>query len=168
MGKIGFLLSALVLLSAKQALAFCPVCAIAAGAGVGVAREFGVDDFIVGLWLGGLMVALIAWTIEWLAQKKWVFKYYQYVVGIVFYAITFIPLYFMNIIQKPLKLFDQLPVDKIILGSVLGSFLFWFAGEWYQALKKNNNNKAYFPYQKVIMPLGALILSSVLFYFLIK
>ena len=96
MKKIGFLLSALVLLSAKQALAFCPVCAIAAGAGVGVAREFGVDDFIVGLWLGGLMVALIAWTIEWLAGKKLVFKYYQYVVGIFFYAITFIPLYFMG------------------------------------------------------------------------
>ena len=47
------------LLFAKQALAVCPICTIAVGAGVGLSRYFGVDDAITGLWVGGLIVSMI-------------------------------------------------------------------------------------------------------------
>ena len=42
---------------AGKALALCPVCAIAVGAGIGVSRWLGVDDTITGVWVGGLIVS---------------------------------------------------------------------------------------------------------------
>ena len=153
---------------AKAAMAFCPVCAVAAGAGVGIAREFGVDDYIVGLWLGGLTVALIGWCLDWMKSKKWHFAYDYFWITLAFYVLTIVPLYFMNILGRPMAIFGSWPIDKIILGTLTGSVLFWSAGEWYQELKKNNHNKAYFPYQKVVMPVGTLLAFSLLFYFLSK
>jgi hypothetical protein len=37
---------------------------------------------------------------------------------------------------------------------------------WYQILKKKNNGHAYFPFQKVVMPIVGLALMSVAFYFI--
>jgi hypothetical protein len=37
---------------------------------------------------------------------------------------------------------------------------------WYQALKKRNNGHAYFPFQKVVMPIAWLVLMSTIFYFI--
>ena len=50
----------------SQTLAFCPVCTIAIGAGIGLSRWIGVDDGITGLWVGGLIISLIIWFLSWL------------------------------------------------------------------------------------------------------
>ena len=49
--------------------AICPICTLAVGAGVGLSRWLGVDDTVTGLWIGGLTVSMILWTIFW-ADKK--------------------------------------------------------------------------------------------------
>ncbi|MCX6758247.1 MAG: hypothetical protein NTX14_00895, partial [Candidatus Nealsonbacteria bacterium] len=54
------------LLTARPALAVCPICTVAVGAGLGLSRWFGIDDSISGLWIGGLIVSFILWTIDWL------------------------------------------------------------------------------------------------------
>ncbi|MBU2028952.1 hypothetical protein KJ761_03645, partial [Patescibacteria group bacterium] len=54
--------------------AICPVCTIAVGAGVGFTRYLGIDDTISGLWIGGLTVSIIMWTINWLNKKNIHFK----------------------------------------------------------------------------------------------
>lgn len=38
------------LIFAKKALAVCPICTVAVGAGVGLSRCLGIDDSITGLW----------------------------------------------------------------------------------------------------------------------
>ena len=41
----------------------CAVCTVAIGASLGVAREMGVSDAVVGLWAGALLTLLGYWTI---------------------------------------------------------------------------------------------------------
>ena len=50
--------------------AFCPLCSVVVGAGIGLSQYFGIDDTITGIWLGGLIITLIAWTIYWLNKKN--------------------------------------------------------------------------------------------------
>jgi len=45
-------LSVLVIFNTNQVFAVCPVCTVAAGAGVGLSRWLGIDDIIIGLWVG--------------------------------------------------------------------------------------------------------------------
>lgn len=57
------------LLTIGSAYAICPICTIAVGAGVGLSRWLGVDDTISGIWIGGLAISSIWWTINWLNSK---------------------------------------------------------------------------------------------------
>lgn len=154
-------------LFANSAYAVCPICTIAVGAGIGLAQWLGIDDAVSGLWVGGLTVSLIIWTINWLKKKNILVKLWlQLVIVFGYYAIILIPLYYHKIIGHLLnKLWG---VDKIILGTIVGSIIFWASSAWYEILKKRNSEHAYFPFQKVVMPVGSLLVFSVIFYFLTK
>lgn len=150
----------------SSASAFCPVCVVAAGAGLGFSRWLGIDDTITSLWIGGLLVAVSAWTIDWLKRKKVDFKGLNFVTYLAYYAMVLVPFYTTGFIGHP---FNRLwNIDKIFLGIVIGSIVFYSVGVWYQYLKKKNNGRAYFPFQKVAMPLGSLLILSFVFYFITK
>lgn len=146
--------------------AFCPVCTIAVGAGVGFSRWLGIDDTITGLWIGGFTVSLITWTLNWLSFKKIDFKYKVPLVSLAYFALIFLPLSWIDIIGHPLNRF--LGIDKLVLGMILGSVSFWIGGMSYNKLKIRNNNRAHFPFQKVVMPVAPLVILSIIFYFLTK
>lgn len=149
-----------------SASAFCPVCVVAAGAGLGFSRWLGIDDTVTSVWIGGLLVAISAWTIEWLNGKKINFKGLSLLTYFAYYAMVIIPFYTTGIMGHP---FNRLwNIDKILLGIIVGSLAFYFVGAWYQYLKKKNNNRAHFPFQKVVMPLSSLLILSLVFYFLTK
>jgi len=151
-------------LIAFQAKAFCPVCTVAVGAGVGLSRWLGIDDTITGLWIGGLTVSISIWTIDWLQKKKYNFKFRTLAIFVAYYALIVLPLFFMDIIGHP---FNKLwGVDKLLLGVIIGSIAFYLGGAWYNYLKKRHNNRAYFPFQKVVMPISPLIILSFIFYYL--
>ena len=156
------------LLFAKQALAVCPICTIAVGAGVGLSRWLGIDDSITGLWIGGLTVSMITWTISWFDKKNIQFKGRIFVTILSYYLLIVIPLYFMGIMGNPLNTICSCGLDKLIIGIIVGSFGFWFGAEWYFHLKEKNGGHAYFPFQKVVMPISPLIIMSFIFYFLTK
>ncbi len=160
----GLLLLNFLLMS--SASAFCPVCVVAAGAGLGFSRWLGIDDTITSLWIGGLLVAVSAWTIDWLKRKKINFKGLNFITYLAYYSMVLIPFYTTGFIGHP---FNRLwNIDKIFLGIMVGSIVFYFVGDWYQYLKKKNNGHAYFPFQKVVMPLGSLLILSFAFYFITK
>ena len=48
----------------------CPVCTIAVGAGLDIARRLGVPDSIVGLWAGALLTLLGYWMLKWMDKKN--------------------------------------------------------------------------------------------------
>lgn len=158
-------LSAGIILPLKT-LAVCPLCTIAVGAGIGLSRYLGVDDVISGLWIGGLIVSLIFWTLDWLNKKNIKSRLLPIAVTAVMYGITVIPLKMMNIIGHPLNtLFCG--VDRLIFGIGVGSLMFLAGVFFNDLLKKKNNGKVYFPYQKVVIPVLSLLLSSVIAYLII-
>lgn len=153
-------------LIASPAKAICPVCAIAVGAGVGLSRYFGVDDTITGLWIGALIISMSIWTIEWLTKKKIKFYGQKTITVIAYYLFSVGPLYYNEIIGHP---FNKLwGIDKLVLGIFVGSILFLGGVALNGWLKKMNNNKVFFPFQKVIIPVSMLLLGSAIFYFIIN
>ncbi|HNX10544.1 MAG TPA: hypothetical protein PKI61_00105 [bacterium] len=166
MKKLIFIAASFFLLSAKSVLAFCPVCTVAVGAGVGLSRYFGIDDTITGLWVGGLLVSVSFWTIDWLRKKKVQSPWWALLVFLFYYGTVIIPMYYMEIVGHPFNRFWGM--DKLILGLIIGSIVFYLTGAWYHFLKKKNGGRAYFPLQKVVMPVSSLIIFSVFFYFLTR
>jgi hypothetical protein len=153
------------LLTAASAKAFCPVCTIAVGAGVGLAQWLGIDDTISGLWIGGLTVSVIAWTINWFNIKNIRFFGRKILTILFYYLIIVVPLFYTGIIGHQLnKLWG---IDKLLLGIILGSITFLAGGLWYNYLKKKNG-RAHFPFQKVAMPLAPLVILSFIFYFITR
>lgn len=144
--------------------AVCPICTLAVSACVGLSRYFGVDDTITGLWIGGLIVSMIAWTINWLDKKKVKFYGRKISVALAYYAVIVGPLYYTGIMGHPFnKLWGW---DKLGLGITLGSIGF-ILGVWlHSKLKKKNNDRSYFPFQKVALPIIPLIILNIVFYYL--
>lgn len=153
-------------LIAKSAAAVCPICTIAVASGVGFSRYLGIDDTIIGLWIGGLAVSMITWTIYWLRRKSIRFWGRDWLVIIVYAAMIIIPLYFYGMFSNGADCVCG--INKLLLGLVNGSIGFWAGAEWYNYLKIRNSNKAHFPFQKVIMPITPLIILSLVFYWLVK
>lgn len=153
-------------LLAKPAAAVCPICTIAVASGVGLSRYLGIDDTITGLWVGGLTVSIVIWTINWLDKKKIHFYGRDLVTVLAYVAIIFIPLYFTGLFGNGASCVCG--VNKLLLGIVTGATGFWAGVEWYEYLKDKNNGRAYFPFQKVVMPITPLVILSLVFYWLVS
>lgn len=151
---------------AFSAKAVCPVCVVAIGSGVGLCRWLGIDDTISGLWIGGLIVSIILWTLDWMNKKNFHFKFRNILIWALYYALTIWPLFSFDIMGHPLN--KVWGMDKILFGIIAGSIIFLFAVFLNGYLKKKNNGKVYFPYQKVVIPVALLAIFSFIFYLVIK
>jgi len=149
------------------AQAVCPVCTVAVVGGLGLARFVGVDDTISGIWIGGIILSTSFWFVDW-AYKK--FKKVEKInnnlftisTAILMYGFVLIPMYLGKIIGHP---FNTLwGVDKLVLGTSLGSLAFLLGIFVDKRIRKINNDKVFFHFQKVVFPVAALILSSVIMY----
>lgn len=156
------------LLAARQALAICPVCTIAVCAGLGLSRWLGVNDAVTGLWIGGLLVSTSVWTINWLNSKHIDFPWRSVAVTFAYYAMVLIPLYYAKVIAHPVDFLSSCVKDNLLLGIIQGSAAFSFAAMLYDYLKEKNNGHAHFPFEKVVFPVGALLIFTVIFYFITK
>jgi len=152
-------------ITAGIAKAVCPVCTIAVTTCVGLARWLKIDDSITGLWIGGLIVSLIAWTIDYLNRKNIRFGGRKPLVAIGYYVLVIVPLYFTGIIGHPLN--KCWGIDKLLMGIIIGSVVFTVAALLHNYLKNKNNNKSYFPLQKVAFPVGFLAITSLITYLII-
>lgn len=157
------ILTIFLFLLAGKAEAVCPVCVVAVSSGVGLCRWLGVDDLISGVWIGGLTVSIIMWSLNWLKNKKINFKFPVFVVSIIAYLFVFFPLYIFEIIGHPSNTFWG--VDKLLFGIIAGSLVFIFSDWLHNFLKEKNGGKSFFPYQKVAVPLACLAVISAIFYY---
>lgn len=149
----------------QTAYAVCPVCTVAVGAGVGFSRWLKIDDTISGVWIGGLIVSLILWTLSWLNKKKFNFTGQGLSITILYYVLTLLPLYKTNIMGHQLN--KMWGIDKILLGVIFGSLGFFVGSILYQKIKEKRG-KPHFLYQKIVMPVLPLIILTIIFYFLTK
>lgn len=150
---------------ANAARAVCPVCVVAIGAGLGLSRWLGVDDVVSSIWIGALLVAMILWTLIEMKKKDWRFPLDAVVISLAYYLLTFVPLYYAAIVGHPLnKIFG---IDKIIFGTAIGTVVFILSYWLHNYLKKKNNGKSFFQYQKVVLPVVVLLLTSLILYLLL-
>lgn len=164
--KIYLYLLTLIFIPNAYAAAVCPVCTVAVAAGLGMSRWLGIDDTIAGLWIGGLTISLIIWTINWFKNKNKQSWTWQALTVIFYIGLIIVPLYYYDIIGHPLN--TLWGVDKLLLGIIIGALFFIAGAQLYQYLKKKNHGKAHFPFQKVVLPISPLIIFSIIFYFITK
>lgn len=152
-------------LATTPARAICPVCTVAVGAGLGLSRYLGIDDTITSLWIGGIIVSTIFWTIDWLSKKGKKGLWIDILTTILMYVFVIIPLYWSKMIGHQYnKLWG---IDKIVLGMIIGSIVFFLGARVHFMIKQKNKDKVFFPFQKVVIPVGSLWIMSLIFYFII-
>lgn len=155
-------------LSAPKALAVCPACTVAVGAGIGLSRWLGINDSITGLWLGAFLLSISLWTIDWFDRKKIRFFFKKPLIIIAYYSLAIVPLYFAKIVANPLDFVCSCASDKLLLGIIEGSAAFFFAAKLYEFAKQHNDGHAHFPYEKVAIPVLTMAIFTVIFYLITK
>ncbi len=162
-----YTIPATLIFSAQATYAVCPLCVVAIGAGLGLSEYLGIDDTISALWIGALLWGMTDWTIQWFKRKKWLIAWSwgrDLLIFLFYYGLTIWSLWDKGYIGHP---FHQLwGIDKLLLGIAIGTITLIVSDESYKVMKKNNHNHAYFPFQKVIMPVVALAILSIVFYFI--
>lgn len=147
-----------------KALAVCPVCTVAVGAGLGLSRFLGIDDTVSGLWVGGLILSSSFWLTDWLVKKglKPNRSLLSLTVVVLFYALTLVPLWQTKIIGHPDNtLFGY---DKLLIGTTIGSVIFLLALLADKTVRKMHGRQ-FFVYQKVVFPVASLLLASLIIYY---
>ncbi|MBO7509315.1 MAG: hypothetical protein J6T57_03515 [Alphaproteobacteria bacterium] len=153
-------------LATTVAMAVCPVCTVAVGAGLEGARLLGVDDVITGVWAGGLTLSLFLWTASWLKRHGVNNVFWGIIVPFVVYYALLGMVYLMPDIHFGAN--TLWGVDKFLLGTIVGTICFWIGARWYLGIKERNGGHARFPFQKVVMPISLLLVATVVFWFITK
>ncbi len=146
--------------SQTQAVAPCAVCVVAIGSGLGISRALGIDDTMTGVWIGALILAIAMFTLNWLKNKWPNFKWSAVISFASTYLLT-IPFFFtFNLFAKSSQVYG---VNKLALGMTIGT-IFLALGLYTEKLLRNfkEEGKAFFPFQKVIVPVIFLFLATVI------
>ncbi len=154
------------ILGASAAMAVCPVCTVAVGAGLEGARLLGVDDVITGIWAGGLTLSLFFWTAGWLKKRGITSGWWQIVVPfVVFYGLLG-TVYLMPGIEFGAN--TLWGIDKFLLGVIVGTVAFYLGARWYISIKRANGGHARFAFQKVVVPVSFLMVATLIFWLITK
>lgn len=145
----------------------CPVCTVTVIAGLGISRFFGIDDLITSIWIGAFILSFTFVMIDWIIKKWPKSQATRFTVPIValMYLLVILPLKWNGSIGITGN--SLWGVDKIILGILAGSVVF-LIGAWADKYERKIKGKILFPFQKVVFPVLGLIITSTIFYFLIK
>lgn len=147
----------------KTAFATCPVCVVAVGGGLWIAERLGIDDLIASIWIGALITAsAIALAGKF---KKIKLPRPEISWSIISYLLALGTLQVQGTLNSPYcKIWG---VCKILLGITIGTVVFWLGVLLDKWLRTKNNNKVFFPFQKVVLPMVFVLLASLVFYLLI-
>ena len=145
----------------------CPICTVTVIAGLGISRLLGIDDLLTSLWIGAFILSFSFVTIDWI-NKKWPkikIENWTHPIIVLMYLLVLIPLKLNNSIGVVRNTFWG--TDKILLGTAIGSVVF-LIGVWADKFQRKKFKKIFFPYQKVVFPVAALIIATLVFFFLTK
>ena len=137
----------------------CPICTIAVGAGLDIARRLGVPDSVVGLWAGALLTLLGYWMPKWMDKKNWHFRGRDSIVIIL--SVAMIGFVYMGVVDyNPTTICGAFKMDPVLFGTICGALIFIGTGKLYQWMKNKNGGHAHIPFEKVVLPVLALALAS--------
>lgn len=169
--KTGAIAAGVSILAINAFTAACPLCIIVISGSAGLSKYLGVDDTITGTWIGALLVVLSSQILKFLDKKNLNFSYKSIIIPVLLYTSTIIPLVVLKIIGIPENvLFPKFryPIDKLMFGIVIGSIVFILGSNLHAYIKRKNHDKVLFPFQKVVIPVVMLLLTSLIFLFNIE
>ena len=146
-------------------MAHCPLCTGATIIGVGVTRSLGWDDSIVGVFVGAMIVSSALWANNLLKKKNIGGNAILRIgsITVATFVLTFLTFYYAGLFGAG-NVYRIFGIEKIVFGTLSGSLVSLVAFTVSNKLKVNNNGKAKFSYQTIILTFGGLILNAVLFY----
>ncbi|MDD4557041.1 MAG: hypothetical protein PHE89_06945 [Alphaproteobacteria bacterium] len=155
------LLAVLVLTTEAFANPACAVCTVAVGASLEVARRLGVDDCVVGVWAGALLTLLGFWMLKWFEKKNinfWGRKFISVWGSVAMIGFMYVSQ--MAYAPKPILIFY---LDPFLFSVIVGALGFILPSDFYQWMKAKNGGRAHFPFEKVALPVGTLLVLSFIF-----
>ena len=135
----------------------CAVCTVAIGATLTISRRLGVCDNAVAVWLGAFLVILGYWAIKWFDKKNWYFfgrdiilmlLSFSMIAGLYISQLKYTPCYWI--------------IDAFLFWAVIGGIVYVLSQKIYEYMKRHNNNHAHFPFEKVVLAIVMLMITSVL------
>lgn len=164
------------------ASAHCPLCTTGAAIGVGFTRAYGVDDSIVGVFLGALVVSSALWFNKWL-KKKVDFPLQELLIIIISFLSLAIPFYQFGIITnfemtKSMPEYhgmtgfgifglSQFGADKLLFGMIIGTLSIWGVFAFSDYIKKKRG-AVLWQYQGLSFMAITLALLSLVFWSLTR
>ncbi|KKU03673.1 MAG: hypothetical protein UX88_C0023G0015 [Candidatus Woesebacteria bacterium GW2011_GWC2_47_16] len=149
---------------APAALAHCPLCVAGAGAGLSLSRLLGIDDSITGVWLAAFLGAVSFWTETALIKDKELKLILRPLIYIGIFVATIWSFYKFNLIVTHGEIFG---LHKLTFGMIAGGILFYLV-DVIDDLSIKKYGKVFFPYQRIIVSLGSMLLLSIGIYILIN
>lgn len=143
----------------------CPVCIVTVGGGMLVAQKLGIDDFLVSIWISAMNTAISFWLATGMRSKalRPKFLHNPWLFSVLMLLLTLAYFQFTDQIGHTSN--QLLGLDKIVFGQVLGMVVMFLGNFIYGFTKYKNNNKALFPYSKVVFPVGLVLLTTLIFKF---
>jgi len=142
----------------NEAYAQCPACIVTVGGGLLIAKKLGIDDLLVSIWISALNTAMALWIASSIKKKL---LNNSILWSLIFYIFTIVYLYYSKQLFHPKNTF--LGLDKIITGMTIGLLVALFSVFIDKLIRKRNGNEVLLYYQKVIIPLVLLILTTIIF-----
>lgn len=137
----------------------CPVCTIAIGAALPITRRLGVPDAVVGLWAGAFLAIMGYWIIKFMSRRGWDFPGRNAIVLALSVA-TIGFAYIGTVKYNPCNYFGFINIDPLLFGAVMGAILFVVTEKVYDWMKEKNGGHAHFPFEKVVLPVIVLAVTS--------
>jgi len=135
----------------------CAVCTVAIGATLSISRSLGVCDNAVAVWVGAFLVIMGYWMIKWFDKKKWYFWGRDILLILLSFSMI-AGLYIRHLNYNPCFMF----LDSFLICAILGGVVYAVSQKIYEYMKRHNNNHAHFPFEKVVMAIGMLLITSFL------
>lgn len=152
----------------RAASAQCPVCVVTVGGGMLIAKKLGIDDFLVSIWISALNVAVSFWIANGMRDRALRPKilHNPWLMSVLMLAMTLSYFWFTD--QIGVASNQLLGLDKILFGQTVGTLAMFLGNFIYGYTKYKNDNKAIFPYSKVVFPFSAVLITTLLFKFIFK
>lgn len=151
------------LILATNVYAHCPLCVAGAAAGITLTRWIGVDDSITGVWMGAFLGAISFWTYSAVNRKKQI-PFGKPLIYLSIFGLTLWSFYKFQLVIRMSQIFG---LDKLTFGILAGGTLFYLIDETDNFIIKRYG-KVFFPYQRIVVSLGSILILSLFVYYLIN